>query len=183
MNVQPWATYTPQTYPFAVPPGVLALGAGGGQWPLQGLIGNLINGLVGLGQAIGGLYGQPQFGQQFGPPQLYGQQFAPPPFGQPQYGQQPGQLPFGQPQFGQQFGQPQHYGQPQLYGQVPGALYGLLPLHAAPIMAPGAWGGQLAHLGGQWGPQGLVGNLISGLAGATGQTMGGFPPFQAAHGM
>ena len=57
MYGQPWSMYASQTYP----------GVGGGQLAPQGFFGNLLGQLAGpAGQALGGLFGQPQIGSQIG---------------------------------------------------------------------------------------------------------------------
>jgi hypothetical protein len=83
---------------------------------------------------------------------------------------------------GGQIGYPQsgQFGYPQL-NQGLGSFGSLLPFHAVPLVAQGAWSGQQPYIGGQWAPYGL--NLLSGLASHTGQQIGGLPPFQAAPGL
>lgn len=57
MYGQPWSMYAPQTYP----------GVSGGQLAPQGVFANLLGQLAGpAGQALGGLFGQPQVGGQIG---------------------------------------------------------------------------------------------------------------------
>src|SRR5262245_65260850 len=57
MYGQPWSMYAPQTYP----------NIGGAQLAPQGFFGNLLGQLAGpAGQALGGLFGQPQIGGQIG---------------------------------------------------------------------------------------------------------------------
>jgi len=211
MNVQPWAMYIPQAYqpyPLAGMLGGIAPGIGGGQLAPQSLIGNLLSGLAGLpGQGSGGQFGYPQIGQ-FGQPQIG--QFGYPQGGQgqgslggllpfyaalgmlpgvwggPQAGQFPPQglfgTPFGQGAglLGQGSGGP--FGYPQ-GGQGLGGQFGYPQGGQGQGSLAGAWGGQLPYLGGQWVPHGLMGNLLSGLAGHAGQPIGGVPPFQTTPGM
>lgn len=142
-----------------------------GQFALQGLLSSLFGQGAGLlGPGIGGLFGQPQLGPfGYSPVSL---------FGQPQLG------PFGYPQVGQGLGSLGSLaGYPQV-GQGLGSLGGLLPFYAAQTMIPpGIWSGQQPYLGGQWAPHGLMGNLLNGLAGHTGQPIGALPPFQVAPGL
>jgi hypothetical protein len=57
MYGQPWSMYAPQMYP----------GVGSGQLAPQGFVGNPLGQLAGpAGQALGGLFGQPQIGGQMG---------------------------------------------------------------------------------------------------------------------
>ena len=135
--------YSPQMYP----------GAGGAQLAPQGFLGNLVGQLTGpAGQAIGGLFGQPQGSGQIGQAlgglgHLLPFQAAPWPVPTMWGGQQPGYggwqfVPqgflghllgqFGGPAgqaIGGLFGQPQGSGQ---IGQALGGLGHLLPFQTAP---------------------------------------------------
>jgi hypothetical protein len=67
MYVQPGSMYAPQPYPITAYPGLIAPIPGGAQLAPQGFIGNLLGQLAGpAGQALGGLFGQPQLGGQLG---------------------------------------------------------------------------------------------------------------------
>ena len=202
-----------QPYPLAGIPGGFAPGIGGGPLAQQSLISHWLGGLAGFpGQGLGPQFGYPQQFSQFGYPQQLGSHGGFLPFhavpgiipgvqGGFQAGQFPlqGLTPFGhgvglpgQGLWGQ-FGYPQQIGQglgfggqfgyPQQIGQGLGSLGGLLPFYAAPMITPGPWSGSQPYLGGQWTPHGLMGNLLSGLAGHAGQHIGGLPPFQTVPGM
>ena len=144
---------------FQAGPG-MAPGYGGGQLAPQGFFGNLLGTIAQpVGQAIGGMFGQPQLGGQIGQaaggfagllpfqagpgmaPGYGGGQLAPQGF----FGNLLGTIaqPVGQA-IGGMFGQPQLGGQ---IGQTAGGFAGLLPFQAGPGMAPGYGGGQLAPQG------------------------------------
>src|SRR6266702_4184154 len=168
-------------------------GYGGGQLAPQGFFGNLLGQLAGpAGQALGGLFGQPQIGSQIG--QALGGLGHPLPYqvvpgispapwaGQPIYGG--GQLA---PQgfFGNLLGQLAGpagqalgglFGQPQIGSQIGQALGGLghpLPYQVVPGISPAPWAGQPIYGGGQLAPQGFFGNLLGQFAGPAGQALGG----------
>ena len=149
--------------PFHAVPGMIP-GVWGGplaaQFTPQGLFGTPFGQGAGLlGQGIGGQFGYP-------PISLFGY----PPVGQ--FGQLPLSHTFGS--LNSQLGYPQA-------SHTLGNLGNFLPFSATPGMIPGLWGGQPPYLGGQWSPYGL--NLLSGLAGHSGQGISGLPPFQATPGM
>jgi len=158
---------------FGQPPIGHTLGSLGGHLPFHavpGMIPGVWGGPLAAQFALQGLFGTP-FGQGTGlPVQGIGGQFSYPPIG-----------PFGLPQVGHTLGSLNSLvGYPQVSPTL-GNLGSVLLFSAAPIMTPGLWSGQSPYLGGQ--PYGLVHNLLSGLAGHTGQPIVSLPPFQTTPGM